>query len=61
LSIQHFFYRESSASQYGGGDKETTLYGATPSINEPTGVIRISCPEKAPGLSFVSLFGSAIV
>ena len=41
--------------------QETTLYGCTVKINEPVGVIGITCPEERPLLGFVSLFAPAVV
>ena len=34
--------------------------GTVIKIHEPVGVIGIACPDSAPLLSFVSLFGAAI-
>ena len=37
-----------------------SLSGTVIKIHEPVGVIGVACPDKAPLLSFVSLFGAAI-
>ena len=36
------------------------MSGTVIKIHEPVGVIGVACPDKAPLLSFVSLFGAAI-
>ena len=60
-SIERLFYWAAFADKYGGEVKETPVYGATVSVNEPVGVIGIACPDEKPLLSFVSLLGPAIV
>lgn len=61
LSIQRLFYWAAYADKYGGTVQETTLYGVTARVNEPTGVIGILCPDDAPLLSFISLLAPAVV
>ena len=60
-SINRLFHWAAYADKYGGTVQETSFYGATVKINEPVGVIGISCPEEYPLLGFVSLFAPAVV
>merc|ERR1711936_670062 len=59
-SVARLFYWAAYADKYGGSVQETQLYGTVIKIHEPVGVIGVACPDKAPLLSFVSLFGAAI-
>ncbi len=60
IAIERLFSYAAWADKYGGTVQETTLRGVTLGINEPIGVIGISCPDEFPLLSFVSLMAPAI-
>lgn len=60
-SISRLFTWAAWADKYGGTVQETTLYGATVQINEPTGVVAIACPDECPLLAFISLVMPAVV
>merc|ERR1712137_1357209 len=60
-SIERLFFWAAYSDKFGGEVKETPMYGATVSVNEPVGVIGIACPDESPLLNFVSLFAPAIV
>jgi aldehyde dehydrogenase (NAD+) len=60
-SIERLFYYAAYADKYGGRICETTLYGVTASVNEPSGSIAILCPDRYPLLAFVSLVFPAVV
>ena len=60
MAIQRLFTYAAWADKYGGSVQETTLRGITVAVNEPVGVLGISCPEDYPLLGFVSLMAPAI-
>jgi aldehyde dehydrogenase (NAD+) len=60
LTVDRLFTYASWADKYGGSVQEATLRGITVAVNEPVGVIGITCPEEFPLLGFVSLMGPAI-
>jgi aldehyde dehydrogenase (NAD+) len=59
-SVERLFTYAAWADKYGGTVQETTLRGVTVAINEPIGVIGITCPDDFPLLSFISLMSPAI-
>ena len=60
-SISRLFTWAAWADKFGGSVQETTLYGATVQINEPVGVVAITCPVEQPLLGFISLVMPAVV
>ena len=60
-AISRLFTWAAWADKYGGSVQETTLYGATVQVNEPTGVVAIACPDECPLLAFISLVMPAVV
>ncbi len=59
-AVERLFTYAAWADKYGGTVQETTLRGITVAVNEPIGVIGISCPDDFPLLGFVSLMAPAI-
>jgi aldehyde dehydrogenase (NAD+) len=59
-SVERLFTYAAWADKYGGDVQETTLRGITVAVNEPVGVVGISCPDEYPLLGFVSLMAPAI-
>jgi aldehyde dehydrogenase (NAD+) len=59
-TVQRLFTYAAWADKYGGSVQETTLRGITVAVNEPIGVIGITCPDEFPLLGFVSLMAPAI-
>jgi len=59
-SIERLFHWAAYADKYGGTVQETTLYGTVIKLHEPLGVIAVTCPDKNPLLSFISLMAPAI-
>ena len=60
-SIERLFHYAAYADKFGGVVQETPFYGLTVSINEPTGVIGMVCPNEVPLLGLVSLVAPAVV
>jgi len=60
LAVKRLFTFAAWADKYGGSVQETTLRGITVAINEPLGVLGITCPDEYPLLSLVSLMAPAI-
>ena len=60
LSVERLFTYAAWADKYGGSVQETTLRGITVGVNEPIGVLGITCPDEYPLLAFVSLMAPAI-
>jgi aldehyde dehydrogenase (NAD+) len=60
LSVERLFTYAAWADKYGGDVQETTLRGITVGVNEPIGVIGITCPDEYPLLGFISLMAPAI-
>lgn len=59
-SVERLFTYAAWADKYGGTVQETTLRGITVAVNEPVGVIGITCPDEMPLLGFISLMAPAI-
>ena len=60
LAIDRLFTYAAYADKYGGTIQETPFRGLTIAVNEPIGVIGITCPDESPLLSFVALIAPAI-
>jgi aldehyde dehydrogenase (NAD+) len=60
MAVERLFTYAAWADKYGGSVQETTLRGITVGVNEPLGVIGITCPDEFPLLAFVSLMAPAI-
>jgi len=54
-SISRLFYYAAFSDKYGGRVQETPLYGLTAQINEPLGVIGVTCPDEHP-VNTISVF-----
>ena len=59
-SIDRLFTYGAWADKYDGAVHQVPIRGVSLAMNEPVGVIGISCPDVAPLLSFVSLIAPAI-
>lgn len=59
-AISRLFTYAAYADKYGGSIQETPMRGLTIAVNEPIGVVGITCPNDAPLLGFISLLAPAI-
>jgi aldehyde dehydrogenase (NAD+) len=59
-SIDRLFTYAAWADKYDGAVHQVPIRGVALAMNEPIGVIGISCPDESPLLSFVSLVAPAI-
>ena len=59
-SIDRLFTYAAWADKYDGAVHQVPIRGVALAMNEPIGVIGISCPDEAPLLSFISLVAPAI-
>jgi aldehyde dehydrogenase (NAD+) len=60
LATQRLFTYAAWADKYDGAVHNPPMRGVTLAMNEPMGVLGISCPDEAPFLSFISLLGPAM-
>jgi len=59
-AIDRLFTYAAWADKYDGAVHQVPIRGVALAMNEPVGVIGISCPDTAPLLSFISLVAPAI-
>lgn len=60
VSLERIFYYAAQADKYDGQVHHTPFRNVTLAMNEPWGVMAISCPDETPLLSFISLVMPAI-
>ncbi len=60
VSLERIFYYAAQADKYDGHVHHTPFRNVTLAMNEPWGVMAISCPDETPLLSFISLVMPAI-
>lgn len=60
ISLERIFYYAAQTDKYDGQVHHTPIRNITLAMNEPWGVMAISCPDETPLLSFISLVLPAI-
>jgi aldehyde dehydrogenase (NAD+) len=60
VSLERIFYYAAQADKYDGQVHHTPFRNVALAMNEPWGVMAISCPDETPLLSFISLIMPAV-